>query len=153
VVLGLEQPADRLEAYQRVQAYQINPRRTVAEYSFETVVLKNDIQSARDALPQVKLSETVAQLGLSIIQQLKIDSLRAEITLFEAARAYAAADTRQEVQPADLYEVAPLALRHRRSSFMAEFIHSQKTEENEILQAIGEVKNVVSSHDHSPPTT
>jgi magnesium chelatase subunit I len=148
VVLGLHERAERLEAYQRVQAYQINPRRTVAEYAFETEVLKNDIQSARDALPQVKLGEAVAQQGLTIIQQLKIDSLRAEITLFEAARAYAAADGRQEVLPADLYEVAPLALRARRSSFMAEFIHTQKTEENEILQAIGEVKN-----GHTPPTS
>jgi predicted flap endonuclease-1-like 5' DNA nuclease len=69
---------------------------------------------------------------LAFIDRLRIDSLRAEITLFEAARAFAAADGRSETCPQDLVEVAPLALRLRRSSFMNEYFASQQAEETEL---------------------
>ena len=67
---------------------------------------------------------------------MKIDSLRAEITLFEAARANAAADNRTEVVPADVRAVAPMAMRLRRSKFMQDYFASQQTEEQEIKSAI-----------------
>lgn len=141
VVRGLVDPEDRLEAYRRVQAYQVNPRQTIASYISETDILRNEIQGARDALPEVILSNQVAQLGLEIIKQLQIDSLRAEITLFESARSHAVADGRLEVQPYDLHEVSPLALRARRSNFMVEFLNNQKNEETEIQSALERVIN------------
>jgi Mg-chelatase subunit ChlI len=140
-VRGLVDPEDRLEAYRRVQAYQVNPRQTIASYISETDILRNEIQGARDALPEVILSNQVAQLGLEIIKQLQIDSLRAEITLFESARAHAVADGRLEVQPYDLHEISPLALRARRSNFMVEFLNNQKNEETEIQSALERVIN------------
>ena len=136
MVRGLAEANERLEAYRRVQIYLTNPRQTVALYSPETGLLREEIQSARNLIKQVKLSDEVAQLGLAIVRELQIDSLRAELTLFEAARAYAAADARLEVQPADLYEVTPMALRARRSSFMVEFFNTQQTEETEIRAII-----------------
>jgi len=152
VVRGLVEPEDRLEAYQRVQAYQVNPRQTVASYVSETETLRAEIQGARDALPDVKLSKQVAQLGLEIIKQLQIDSLRAEITLFESARAHAVADGRLEVQPFDLYEVSPLALRARRSNFMVEFLDHQKIEETEIHSALERVINDRLTQDGKSPS-
>jgi magnesium chelatase subunit I len=142
VVHGLVEPGERLEAYRRVQAYQTNPRQTVAEYWPETSVLRDEIQTARDTLVKVELPEEVAQLGLAVVQNLQIDSLRAEITLFEAARAYAAADGRTQVQASDLSTVAPLALRARRSSFMLEFFKGQQAEESEIEGALNQILNV-----------
>jgi magnesium chelatase subunit I len=61
-----------------------------------------------------------------------IDSLRAEITWFEAARAYTAADGRTQVSPSDLNAVAPMCLRLRRSSFMTEYFKDQAGEEEEM---------------------
>ena len=139
VVRGLVEADERLEAYRRVQAYLTNPRKTVAEYWTETSILRDEIQAARDVLSQVELPETVARLGLAIIHHLQIDSLRAEITLFEAARAYAAADNRLQVLPEDLYEVAPLAIRARRSQFMVEFFDNQQVEEGEIKGAMDQL--------------
>jgi len=139
LVRGLDEPDKRLEAYRRVQAYQVNPRRTIAEFQEETALLRAEIQAARDALPDVVLPEETAQQGLEIIQQMKIDSLRAEISLFEAARAYAAADARAQVVSEDLKEIAPLALRGRRSSFMVEFLNHQQTEEAEIQAVLERV--------------
>jgi len=139
VVRGLRAEDERLEAYRRVQAYQANPRRTVAEYSSETATLRDEIQAARDLLPAVHLADSVAAKGLQVIQQMQIDSLRAEINLFEAARAYAAADGRTETTEADLYEIAPLALRGRRSAFMVEFLAEQQEEEAEIRTVLDQI--------------
>lgn len=136
VVRGLGEPHERLEAYRRALAYQVNPRRTIAEYAEETALLRQEIQAARQALEQVTLPDAVAQQGLEIVRALQIDSLRAEITLFEAARAYAAADGRFEVLPDDLLAVAPMALRARRSPFMAQFLEAQQNEEREIRSVL-----------------
>jgi Mg-chelatase subunit ChlI len=96
-------------------------------------LVRADIQVARDSLSRVALPEEAASLGLEIINQLQIDSLRAEITLFEAARAYAAIDGRFEVTPADLLEVAPMSLQMRRTSFIKEFCTQQQVEVGEIM--------------------
>ena len=140
VVHGLEGNGQRLEAYRRVQAYQSHPRQVCTAYAAETRQARQEIQSARSLLPQVVLSEEAARLGLEWIHRLQIDSLRAEITLYEAARAYVAADGRTIVEPADLVEVAPCALRLRRSKFMVDFFASQQVEEDEILGLLGEIR-------------
>jgi Mg-chelatase subunit ChlI len=75
-------------------------------------------------------------VGLALIQKLGIASLRAEITLFEAARALTAADGRTEVTIDDLQQVAPMAVRLRRSAFIQDYFKGQKVEEEEILNAI-----------------
>jgi magnesium chelatase subunit I len=83
-------------------------------------------------LPQVILPDEVAQLGLTLVERLQIDSLRSEITLFEAARAHAIADGRLEVEAQDLQVVAPISLRLRRSEFMTEYFSTQATEEQQL---------------------
>jgi magnesium chelatase subunit I len=137
-IRGLEAPDERLEVYRRVQAYLENPRRTVAFYSPETETLREEIQNARDLLPDVELPEEVAQLGIQLIDRLKIDSLRAEITLFESARAHAAAAGRTETSIEDIRAVAPMALRLRRSKFMDRFFADQESEENELVSMVEE---------------
>jgi len=136
MVRGLTEPEERLEAYRRVQAYLTKPRQTIAYYAPETATLRAELQSARNLLPHVSISDEVAQLGLGIIEEINIDSLRAEISLFESARAYAAADGREEVLPDDLVEVAPIALRARRSSFLVEFFADQQVEDKEIREVL-----------------
>jgi magnesium chelatase subunit I len=54
------------------------------------------------------------------------------MALFEAARAYAAADSRVKVTEKDLRAVAPLALRHRQSGFMHEYFAQHNAEERRI---------------------
>jgi magnesium chelatase subunit I len=136
IVRGLTDPEDRLEAYRRVQGYLSKPRRVVQEYADEMALAQADVQAARDLLAQVTIPDQVAHLGLSWVNSLKIDSLRAEITMFEAARAYAAADGRIKVAESDLYQVAPMALRLRRSAFMTEYFSGQSVEENELAEIL-----------------
>ena len=132
IVRGLDDPAERLEAYRRVQAYLANPRLMASAYGDEMVAAAEEIQSARVKLPKVRLPDRVARPAIKLVQKMGIDSLRAEITWFEAARAYAAADGRNKVSPEDLQAVAPMALRLRRSQFMAEYFSNQAGEEEEL---------------------
>ena len=141
IVRGLGDPDKRLEAYRRVHAYQINPRKVAAEFDDETQTAQEEIQLARDLLPQVTLSDEIAGYGLRLIESLGIDTLRAEITLFEAARAHAIADGRLEVSKEDLYATAPLALRLRRSEFISQYLEHQDLEEEELNSAISQVFN------------
>jgi magnesium chelatase subunit I len=132
VVHGLDDVDQRLEAYRRSHAYASNPHAVASQYSSDTLLAQNEIQAARDALPAVTVPDDVAHLGLALIEQMRLDSLRAEITLFEAARAYTVADGRSEVVAQDLAVVAPMALRMRRSEFIENFFSQQQNEETEL---------------------
>lgn len=132
VVEGLSDPEQRLEAYRRTRAYLTNPRRMIAEFADASQIALEEITAAKSLLPDVHIPDQAAFWGIQLIRDLKIDSLRSEITLFEAARAYAAADGRTEVTIEDLKQLAPLALRLRRSEFMPKFIESRVVEDENI---------------------
>ncbi len=136
IVRGLSSAQERLDAYRRVAAYRSSPRRVVAQFYQETELARTELQEARNLLPRVILPDQVAQKGIQMIQALQIDSLRAEITMFEAARAYAAADGRTEVNQEDIRIVAPMALRLRRSAFMTNYFEERSREEKELLTTI-----------------
>lgn len=132
VVKGLRDPDLRLEAYQRTLAYRNNPRQVIQEYAALTERVHEEILLARENLPQVEIAPEAQVFGLSVIQQLKIESLRAELTLFEAARALAVADGRAQATIQDVRRVIPLALRLRRSEFMKDYFEAQDEEEREL---------------------
>jgi magnesium chelatase subunit I len=140
LVRGLSNPSDRLEVYRRVSSYQKNPNTLITSYSKDTAMAGREIQAARDMLPSVVISDKVAQVGIRLIQKLGIDSLRAEVTLFEASRAYAAADSRKEVKKEDLCRIAPMALRLRKSDFITGYFQNQKIEEELISRKITPLK-------------
>ena len=103
-----------------------------------------EVSDARKRLPKVSLSDELEREGLRWIEELKIDSHRAEMTLFEAGRAMAAVDSRLEVTLDDLRIVAPLALRQRQTEIAAEFFEKQQTED-ERIQAIINRKALLSA--------
>lgn len=136
IVQGLKDVSDRLEAYQRVHAYLENQRRIIQVFQEDTAKAREEIQHVRGLLPEVEIPDPVAQIGLELVQKLGIDSLRAEITLFEAARTLAALDERKVVEDQDIFAVAPMALRLRRSPFMDNYLAQQNAEEQEINDMI-----------------
>lgn len=136
IVRGLTDAAERLEAYRRVQTFFANPRRMTENFAGETIAAAAEIQASRELLPRVALPDGAARPAIALIQQLGVDSLRAEITWFEAARAHAAADARDEVLAADLRAVAPMSLRLRRSQFMADYFGAQTEEETQMTSLL-----------------
>ncbi|MEZ4512669.1 MAG: ATP-binding protein [Chloroflexota bacterium] len=133
LVPGLTDPALRFQAYEHAVLYRQEPEALAAAYAGQTLALAAEVQAARGRLPQVTLDEAARQHGLGLIQQLAIASNRAEMTLFEAARAHAAADGREVAEVADINAVALLALRQRRSEQLAAFFMQQQREDEEIL--------------------
>ena len=101
------------------------------------MLARDEVEAARKLLPQVQIPEAVTQQALGLIKRFEIDSLRAEITLFEAAKALAAADARSEVTLDDIRLLAPMTLRLRRSAFIREYFNKQSSEEDEIASAVG----------------
>ena len=136
IVQGLDDSAQRMEIYQRARAYAENPHQMTAQWAEEIQLTADEIGRGRELLPQVKLDPAAAQVGLELIRQLQIQSHRAEFTLFEAARAYAAADGRTVANLDDLSVVAPMSLRLRRSAFMRAFMEQQAKENREIQAAL-----------------
>lgn len=137
MVKGLEDLDKRYDAYQLARAYMINPKRVVDLYADETMIARDEILAAREILPEVEIPEEVSRAGLKMISDLGIASLRAEITLFESARAMAAADGRRVVENEDLNQIALMALRLRRSRFIDNYFEEQAEEEKEIMEIIG----------------
>ncbi len=141
VVRGLADPAWRYQAYEQVAAHQQNPDHFAASYAEATMALADEIEQARQRLPAVQIGEAARDLGLKLVQELAIDSTRAEITLFEAARAHAAADERKQVEPGDVQAVAMPALRMRQSDHLSRFFAEQEAEDQRMKNIVDEFTN------------
>jgi magnesium chelatase subunit I len=141
IVHGLQDADERLEAYQRTLLHREKPRLLINQFLKETQAARKDVQAARDLLPDVKLSKESTRLGIHLIQTLKLNSLRAEITLFEAARAYAAADGRKIVESDDLKPILPLSLRLRESDFIQSYFAQREDEDKKLNEIYEKVSN------------
>jgi magnesium chelatase subunit I len=136
LVPGLVDPAERRLVYQRVRVYKSSPRKLIAQFAVETEIAREEIQSARELLPCVEIPDDIMETSINLIRRLEIDSLRAEITVLEAARAHAAADKRTRVDLSDIRIVAPMALRLRRSAFIMKYFEERSVEDKELLSEI-----------------
>jgi len=138
-VRGLIDSDERAEVYRRARAFRLNPTKFLRDWEQESAVAEEEIGIAREILKDVTLPNDLIEIGLGLVKQMGIDSHRAEYTLFEAARAYAAADYRTEVSLDDIKAVAPMALRQRTSEFMDIFFERQQAEDDVIRTILDEV--------------
>lgn len=133
-VRGLMDEQDRMTVYERVRSYRTNPARFIAEWAAATAEMREEIALARELVGSVVLSPEAQSAGLELVNRLQLDSHRAEYTMFESARAHAAADGRTVADIRDIRATAPLALRLRRSQFMSDFFEKQAAEDETISQ-------------------
>ncbi len=141
MVSGLTDPEERMQVYDHVLKFRTSPRAFIRAFDDETYFAREDVIAAREMLPSVTLSPEAQKLGLRLVQELNIHSHRAEFTMFEAARAYAAADGRTLVTMDDLRVVAPMALRMRRSEFIESFFAAQQVEDHQISQTFEKLRS------------
>ena len=116
-----------------------------------TLSMAGQIETARDKLPSVTISDFARQMGLDIISELGVDSGRAEITLFEAARAYCAADERDIVTHEDVGAVAPMSVRFRHSSGLSDFFRQQEEEDRKLGTLIQDITGALPDDEKSGP--
>jgi magnesium chelatase subunit I len=138
-VRGLMEREARLEVYRRVRMHRQAPARFIREWERVTAATREEIILAREVLRETTLSDAAIDVGLALVQSLDIDSHRAEYTMFEAARAHAAADGRFKATIRDVRAVAPMALRQRRSEFMISYFESQRIEDDQIRSRIDQL--------------
>jgi magnesium chelatase subunit I len=139
MVSGLFDSAERQLVYDRVLSFRQTPRAFIHQFLDDTLDAREDIIEAQQILNQVSLPEAIRSAGLGLVKSLRIHSHRAEFTLFEAARAYAAADKRLEVTMEDIQVIAPMALRMRHSEFMGAFFAGQAAEDEQIAELLGKL--------------
>jgi|HigsolmetaAR202D_1030399.scaffolds.fasta_scaffold00048_59 Mg-chelatase subunit ChlI len=147
-VSPLSDAKQRLEVYRRARAFRNDPEGFRAGYAEQTAALREEIEVAREILPHVEIPHHVEELAISCIQELKIPSHRAEITLLEAARARAAADFRTEVIVEDVLKIAPVALRQRQSAKIEAYSNELQQGDkviHEVLDKLGNSKTTTSS--------
>jgi magnesium chelatase subunit I len=131
-VRGLFDPVERLEVYKRVQAYRQNKAAFVRQWELATAETRDEVILARERVRQSSLTDDAYALGMHLVRELDIDSHRAEYTMYEAAKAYAAADGRTLATAQDVRAVAALSLRQRRSEYMVDFFKAQAAEDDAI---------------------
>jgi magnesium chelatase subunit I len=136
VVSGLSDMEERREVARRAQAYAKNSYEFAARLAEATWQVAQDIEAARARLSQVTVSPQAEQAALELVNQLHVQSLRAEIVILQTARARAAADERDHATAADVVAVAPMALRLRYSRYISEYIQDRSQEDQTIQQAI-----------------
>ena len=136
VVRGLSDPELRYRAYEQAVAYNIAPDELAAAYAEQTLALASEVRLAKERLGNVSVGSQAKEMGLELVGKVGIDSNRAEITLFEAARAFAAADERTSVQPEDIVAVAQMALRLRTTADLSDFFKAQEAEDDRLVELI-----------------
>ncbi len=142
LVRGVSTPDERMEIYRRAVTFKNKPYRFVNSWAAESEAAMLEVAEARKRLPKVAFAPGVEQEAIGWIEALKIDSHRAEMTLFEAGRALAAADGRLEVALDDLRTVAPMALRQRQTETAAEYFDMQTKEDDTIKRVINSAPKV-----------
>jgi magnesium chelatase subunit I len=131
-VRGLLDSGERMEVYKRMREYARNPTAFIQQWEYDTSGALDEVIAARERLKTTVITDEALRVGFELVRRLDIDSHRADYTMFEAARAYAAADGRQQADVDDVRAVAPLALRQRRSEFMVNHAEEQQEEDEQI---------------------
>lgn len=103
----------RIEVVKRRDAFETDPAGFVAKWAKEEARSRKTIQSARERVNQVAVSDQMLASAAQLCMTLGTDGLRGELTLVRAARAVAAIEGAKSVTTDHLKRVAPASLRHR----------------------------------------
>lgn len=105
--------ADRIEVVRRRDAYERDPVGFVKAWNARDGKVRARIGRAKKLLSAMESSDAVLEAAALLCMKLGVDGLRGELTVTRAAKAFAAFNGRTVGAPADVYAMAPMALRHR----------------------------------------
>lgn len=143
-VSGLTAPAERVEVAKRWLAYEDDPADFCARWEEAETALRRLILEARAHLPQVTATAATLEQIATIAVAVGVDGHRADIVLLKAAKALAALDKRDRVEPRDVASAAPMALQHRLRRQPFEEIRPDDDRITEAVQSVlGEIPAAV----------
>jgi magnesium chelatase subunit D len=111
----LADPAERAEAVRRRLAFESDPEEFARAWQPAEQALAAQIVEAQKLLPRVRVADELLEAISVRCLSAGAVGLRADLTVCRAACAWAALQGRTEVEPADVADVAELALAHRRT--------------------------------------
>lgn len=106
--------AVRAEVVRRRIGFEADPAGYTASWREQQQALQEQLATAQQLLPEVKLDDALLDLISHLCCELEVASLRADIVMYKTARAIAALDARTQVTPQDIRGAAELVLPHRR---------------------------------------
>jgi magnesium chelatase subunit D len=107
-------PAVRAEVVRRRLAFEADPTAFIDAWQPETDALRTAIGTAQQRLASVRLPDSLLTFISQVCCEFEVASLRADIVIHKAARAFAVLNGRDVVSAEDVREAAELALPHRR---------------------------------------
>jgi magnesium chelatase subunit I len=105
--------ATRVKVVRLRDEFERDPAAFVARWKRKDGAVRQQIESARSALPSIAVSDQAVEQAARLCMALGTDGLRGELTLIRAARALAALEGATEVGVSHLRRIAAPALRHR----------------------------------------
>ncbi len=130
-VTGEHEPSQRVEVIKRRLAYEEDPDAFCRRWEKEQTELAERITTARQLLPQGKISDELLLKAAEAAIALQVDGHRADITLIKTALTVAAFEGRTQVTKEDVKRAAALVLPHRmrRLPFEEETVDWEKVKE------------------------
>lgn len=107
-------PAQRAEIIRRRMAFEADAAAFTARWKEQEQELKARLGAARQHFGAVNVPDTLLDVITRMTTSAGVRSLRADLVLHRASRAFAALEGRTVVTPEDVEAVAPLVLNHRR---------------------------------------
>ena len=112
-IASLHDIRQRVQIVELREQFEANPQQFLADFAEREQALRELIARAAERERQITVARDVAELIALINIELDIDGHRGDIVMRRAAQAYAAYLGLDEVTPAHVYTIAPLALAHR----------------------------------------
>ncbi|MBI5014512.1 MAG: ATP-binding protein [Deltaproteobacteria bacterium] len=112
-VVGIRDPALRVDVIKRRRAYEADPRAFREAWRPQEQALREAIVRAEDLLPQVEVDDDSLEVIATLSVDLGVDGHRADVAMVKTVSALAAFRGRTEVRDEDIAEAARLVYPHR----------------------------------------
>ncbi len=132
----------RVDIVKRRREFDEDPEAFMKKYSKEQQKLQKKIQTAKDLLPQVTMTDEVLTDIAKLCMNLGIDGHRGELTIARTAFAHAAFLGETVVTMKHVKEVASLCLRHRLRKDPLETLDAGEKIDRELAKVLGEAEAV-----------
>ena len=115
-VENIQSLEDRVEIVKRNLEFEMDPEGFRKKWEPKNEEIRRRIIRAKEILPRVKIPEYLIRVASRTALDLKVDGMRPDIVMCMAAKAIAAYNGREVVEPEDLILAAKLAISHRTRS-------------------------------------
>ena len=134
--------AKRVDIVKRRREFDEDPDAFMKKYSREQQKLQKKIQTAKDLLPEVSMTDEVLTDIAKLCMNLGIDGHRGELTIARTAFAHAAFRGETVVTLKHVKEIAGLCLRHRLRKDPLETLDAGEKIDRELAKILGEAEAV-----------